>query len=154
MSNLAETRPMPPRGVPDCYFEVGGWVAEELADLHPIALSSLTSDYEADDATSVYHAAGRYYRAAVLSLIFRALDSDVPPSHRQIAQLLNDNDVPKRRVGQAWNKDTVRQLFIRANVLEDFLQYRTPANGLFIQWFEGEDSRVRWCSAPAMLKDE
>jgi hypothetical protein len=153
MSNLLDKKPVPPRGVPDCYYERGGWVDAELRDLHDVALSSLTADFDPEDATSVYHAAGRYYRAAVLSLIFRALDDSVPPSHRQIAELLNANDVPKRRVGQAWNKDTVRQLFIRAGVLEDFLSYRTTANGLFVQWFEGEDSRVRWCSAPSSLKE-
>jgi hypothetical protein len=154
MSNVLDRKPMPPKGVPPCYLERNGWVDVELSDLHPVAMSSLRVDYDPNDKTETYHAAGRYYRAAVLSLIFRALDESVPPSHQQIADLLNAHDVPKRRQGQPWNKDTVRQLFIRAGVLEDFLSYRTPTNGLFLQWFEGPDSRVRWCSAPSILKDE
>ncbi|MDB3923330.1 hypothetical protein N9359_04460 [Luminiphilus sp.] len=153
MTNVLDRKPQPRKGVPDCYFEHAGWVDLELADLHVVAATSLAADYDPENATSVYHAAGRYYRAAVLSLIFRALDSEVPPSHRQIAELLNANEVPKRRKGQPWNKDTVRNLFIRCGVLEDFLSYRNSANGLFIQWFEGEDSKVRWCRGPSTLKD-
>ena len=152
MSDFASNRPRPPKGVPEVYNHEGGWVVMELRDLHPVAVSSLNAEYDPEDKTSVYHAAGRYYRAAVLSLIFRALDTDAPPAMRHLADLLNANDVPKRRSKQPWTGASVRRLFERTGTTEDFLSYRTQENPGFVRWFEGPDSKVRWCRGPSSLK--
>ena len=153
-NNVLDRKPIPPKGAPACYYERNGWVDQELADLHKVAITSLDPDYDPSNGSSVYRASGRYYRAAVLSVIFRGLDTSVAPSHHHIAELLNAAGIPKRREGAGWTKHSVRRLLCRCGVLEDFLAYRNPANGLFAQWFEGPDSKVVWCSAPSTIRED
>lgn len=149
---ILERKPLPDKGCPPDYFQRGGWVDAELRDLHPVALSSLNPKYDPEDKTSTYHAAGRYYRTAVLSLIFRALDESIPPSMSEIARLLNEHGVLKRRGGK-WSEGTVRDLIIRCGVEPDFMAYRTPSNALFVGWMEDPSGRVMWCKGPQTLND-
>ena len=152
MTNLAETRPIPKKGFPSVYYEANGFVAEELSDLHPVALSCLDHAYDPEDNTDIHRAAGRYYTAVLVSLCFRALDDGMPPSVGELAKAFNAAEVPKKMAKSAWTGANVHKLLLRAGVYNDFLAYRNSENESFTTWFS--DGAAKWCNASPTIRDQ
>jgi hypothetical protein len=142
---------MPPKGVPSCYFEPNGWVAKELNDLHPVALSALDTEYDSEAPRSVFWAAGRFYSAALISLVFRGLDDGLAPSATKVAEAFNAAELPKKQGGLGWTHIHIRRLLLRYGVWDDFLSYRHTDNDSFLTWMEADG--IRWCSAPKTKAD-
>ena len=140
-----DSRPMPPSGVNPDYYELNGWVAKELADLHPTAATAFDLTWDDSSPKAVYAAGRRFYCAAVISVVFRALDDGVRPSLTYIAELLTADGITPPRNGQPFDLSSLRRLLKRYGLYDDFLAYRTADNPAFLRWIEDGNTRLSWC---------
>lgn len=138
-------RPIPNKGSRACYRAPNGWVAKELRDLHPLVATAIDTTWNDSSPRSRYDASRRFYCAAVLSVVFNALDQGVAPSLRLLADLLNAEEVPKPTGDCPWDNPSLRKLLVRYGLYDNFLSYRTEANPAFVQWAEETGNHLTWC---------
>ena len=156
MNDVLALKPIPKRGLPEDYYVNNGWVDLELADLHPIAASSLNVEYDEVVGMQVLYAASRFYRAATLSLIFKGLDNGLPPSVSEVAKALNAEGIQKNNSRTPWTTENVRRMLDRTGTYRDFLSYRVESNEAFMGWVKDSTTGfggLTWMRAPATLDD-